>query len=382
MRGRVVARGVLAGLVLLGGRARGGPFADRVVAYQIGTGGGAGQDEMPGVVLGPPRGGGPFQGSTDTLSLGLGGWIILGFTSGSIEDGPGVDFTVFENPFLTIGLVTGPPFAEPGTVSVSDDGVAWKTFPCPLDDPPYYPGCAGVYPVFANADEPAAPAPLVPCSIPIQQLVGVPVAAFQPPDCSGGDSFDLATVVVSSARFVRIDASQLEPGAGGTAGFDLDAVAAVHFTPLASATSTTTTTSATVGPGTTTTTLGIGAPTPEPCAAPGLEGVQCMLTQLAPAAVCAGQPIAPRLARTVDRKLGRTRALVGHAARSLAQDRTRAGRRALRAADHQLSRILTLVTRSPMAQRKSATTATSAACRQLLAQRVASVLVAILGMLS
>ena len=373
MNGRVVARGVLAGLVLLCGRAGADPFADRVVAYQIGTGGGAGQDEMPGVVLGPPRGGGAFQGSIDTLSLGLGGWIILAFTSGSIEDGPGVDFTVFENPFLTVGLVTGPPFTEPGTVSVSDDGVAWKSFPCSLDDPPYYPGCAGVYPVFANAGEPGTPAPLVPCTIPIQQLVGVPVDTFQPPDCSGGDSFDLATVGLSSARFVRIDASQLQPGAGGTAGFDLDALAAVHFTPLASATSTTTI--ATTGPGTTTT-LGTGLPTQEPCAAPGLEGVQCLLTQVAPAAVCAGQPIDPRLARSVDRKLGRTRALIGHAARTLSQGRTRMGHRALRAAEHELSRILTLVTRSPTAQRKSA--ATSAACRQLLAQRVASVRVAIL----
>ena len=102
MRGHVVARGVLAGLLLLGGHALAEPFADQVVAYQIGPGGGAGLDEMPGIVLGPPRGGGPFQGSTDTLSLGLGGWIVLEFTSGSIVDGPGVDFTVFENPFLTM----------------------------------------------------------------------------------------------------------------------------------------------------------------------------------------------------------------------------------------------------------------------------------------
>src|SRR5262249_17233523 len=307
------------------------------------------------------------QRTIDSLSLGLGGWIILAFTSGSIEDGPGVDFTVFENPFLTVGLVTGPPFAEPGTVSVSDDGVAWKTFPCSLDDPPYHPGCAGVYPVFANADEPGTPGPLVPCTIPIQQPVGVPVDAFQVPNCSGGDSFDLATVGLSSARFVRIDASQLQPGAGGTAGFDLDAVAAVHFTPLAGATSTTTI--ATIGPGnTTTTTLGTGPSTPQPCSPSGLEGVQCELTQLTPAAVCPGQPIAPALARAVDRKLGRTRALVGHAARALGQSKTRMGRRALRVAEHQLSRILTVVTRSPTAQRKGATTATSAACRELLAQ--------------
>src|SRR5262249_61109912 len=102
MKGRVVARGVLAGLVLLCGRAGADPFADRVVAYQIGTGGGAGQDEMPGVVLGPPRGGGAFQGSTDTLFLGLGGWIIIAFTDGSIHDGRVVGFQVFENRFQSL----------------------------------------------------------------------------------------------------------------------------------------------------------------------------------------------------------------------------------------------------------------------------------------
>ena len=133
-------------VVCLSGRARAQAFADRVVAYQIGTGGGAGLDKMPGIVLGPPHGGGAFRGSTDTLSLGLGGWIILEFTDGWIVDEPGPDFTVFENPFLVTGLVTYPPFAEPGTVSVSADGTDWHTFTCHLDVPPYYPGCAGVYP--------------------------------------------------------------------------------------------------------------------------------------------------------------------------------------------------------------------------------------------
>src|SRR5262249_19717473 len=162
---------------------------------------------------------------------------------------------------------------------------------------------------------------LVPCTIPIQQLVGVPADAFQPPTCSGGDSFDLATVGLSSARFVRIDASQLQPGAGGTAGFALGPGAAVPLPPLPPAPSPPT---ATIGPAhTTATTLGTGASTPEPCAPPGLEGVECALTELVPSVVCPGQSIAPRLARTVDRKLGRTRALVGHAARNLAQGKTR-----------------------------------------------------------
>ena len=120
------------------------PFADAVVTVSIGSGGGAGTLDD---VLGPPDGGGAFKGSTHTLSLGLGGSITLAFTDNAIVDGPGVDFTVFENAFLLAGEVTGAPYAEPATVSVSEDGEHWVGFPCALDQPPYYPGCAGVYPV-------------------------------------------------------------------------------------------------------------------------------------------------------------------------------------------------------------------------------------------
>ena len=216
------------------GRAAADPFADTVVDYFIVPGGGAGQAALPGIVLGPPRGGGAFQGSMDTLSLGLGGWIVLGFTDNVIVDGPGADFSVFENAFLPRSaaagvLVTGTPFAEPGTVSVSADGVHFVAFPCRTDEAPYYPGCAGVYPVFANARDPNAPSPLVPTTTPIADLVGVPIDGFTPPAGSGGDSFDLAAVGLSAVRFVRIDASGLKADlGGGLSGFDLDAVAAVH----------------------------------------------------------------------------------------------------------------------------------------------------------
>src|SRR5262249_7702052 len=194
-------------LALLAAQAHATPFVDRVVSMTIGTGGGGGSIEK---VLGPPRGGGPFQGSRDTFSLGLGGSIVLEFTE-AIVDGPGADFTVFENAFLTRGTVTGTPFAEPATVSVSADGEHFLAFPCALDDDPYYPGCAGVYPVFANADDPAAPSPLEPSTTPIADLVGVPIDTFMPPAGSGGDSFDLATVGLPMARFVRIEASMLHP---------------------------------------------------------------------------------------------------------------------------------------------------------------------------
>jgi hypothetical protein len=199
-------------------------FADRVVSYTIGAGGGKNVALLPGVVLGGPRGGGAFQGSQDTLSLGLGGSIVLEFTDNVVADGPGPDLLVFENAFLRHGLVTGLPYVEPATVSVSADGVAWSTFPCHLDQPPYYPGCAGIYPVFAITDAAA----LVPSTTPIETLVGVPVDQFVAPAGAGGDAFDLADVGLAVARFVRIEASMLEPALDAQSGFDLDAVAALH----------------------------------------------------------------------------------------------------------------------------------------------------------
>jgi hypothetical protein len=210
------------------------PYVDRVVSYHVGDGGGSGEAALPAIVLGPPHGGGAFVGASaaDAFSLGLNGEIVLEFTDNLCVDGPGPDLTVFENPFLVRGLTTLAPYAEPGTVSVSMDGVTWATFPCHMDEPPYYPGCAGVYPVFANASDPNAPSPLVPSTTPIADLVGIPIDQFTPPAGSGGDSFDLADVGMTSARFVRIQGGDRDRRLGGLSGFDLDAVAAVHSVEL------------------------------------------------------------------------------------------------------------------------------------------------------
>src|SRR5262249_61404079 len=93
---------------------------------------------------------------------------------------------------------------------------------------PSHPGCAGVYPGFANADDPSSASPLVPSTVPIEDLVGIPIDQFTPPPGSGGDTFDLAMVGLAAIRFVRIDASQIDPRLGGLSGFDLDAMAGVH----------------------------------------------------------------------------------------------------------------------------------------------------------
>jgi hypothetical protein len=206
-------------------RAAADPFADAVVTHVVGTGGGGGALAN---VLGPPRGGGAFQGSQHTFSLGLGGSIVVEFRDNAVVDRPGPDLTVFENAFLVRGQTTGPLFAEPGMVSVSADGVTFHPFGCETTAVPAFPGCAGVYPVFADAEDPGAPSPLVPTTVPVTQLIGVDVASFEPPPGSGGDSFDLGAVGLAAARFVRIDGGQARSGLGGLAGFDLDAVAAVH----------------------------------------------------------------------------------------------------------------------------------------------------------
>ena len=63
---------------------------------------------MPGIVEGPPVGGGTDHGSTDVVSLGSGGSIVVSFAPNAIVDGPGADFIVFENPFWIGGDSSNP----------------------------------------------------------------------------------------------------------------------------------------------------------------------------------------------------------------------------------------------------------------------------------
>jgi len=214
---------------------KGDPHADSVVGHAIGMGGGFNEASLPEVVTGPPAGAGLFSGGLDVLSLGSGGWMALAFDDNVIVDGDGVDFTVFENAFLGFDgqFVIEPPFAEPGRVSVSQDGVTWHTFPCSLVPqplplvPPYYPGCAGVHPVLSNG---GAPHPSEPTTVPIEDLVGQSALTVTVPAGAGGDSFDLADLGLAWARYVRIEGADFSQAPTGTDnfGFDLDAVTAVH----------------------------------------------------------------------------------------------------------------------------------------------------------
>jgi len=179
------------------------PFATKVVSFKPGEDAGFGQDGYPDIVLGPPHGTGAGMGSLDVLSLGNRGEIVLELTLG-VVDGPGVDLLVFENPFGG--------FEETGVVAVSEDGQTWHEFPCDATNSTGgYPGCAGVKPVSSSPDN------------------GI---SATDPAVAGGDGFDLATLGVARARFVRIRDSGANSYGFTSGGFDLDAIAVVNGSPV------------------------------------------------------------------------------------------------------------------------------------------------------
>ncbi len=187
-------------------------FVTKVVSVTYGDCAGFGLTSMPAVVEGPPVGGGALAGSLDVVSLGYKGEIVLSFEPNAIVDGPGADFIVFENAFAG-GSSAGPVFAELADVSVSEDGITWKTFSCTPGSGPPYGSCAGWRPVYSAPGNAISPVD---------------------PSVAGGDPFDLAEVGLTTARFVRIRdlgtiACPSDPAKKSTTvGFDLDAVALVH----------------------------------------------------------------------------------------------------------------------------------------------------------
>jgi hypothetical protein len=184
----------------------GSPYAVAIVSYAPGPGAGFGQDSIPDVVLGPPApAGSAAAGSLDVLSLGQGGSIVLRLGRPA-RDGPGPDLLIFENPFQIAGGERI--FGESGEVAVSVDGERFEAFSCAAEEVPAF-GCAGWGVVRGAPSDFPNDAPLEPQAV-------------------GGDAFDLATVGMDEATFVRItDRAQAAGAVGGapSAGFDLDAVA-------------------------------------------------------------------------------------------------------------------------------------------------------------
>ncbi|MGE0142183.1 MAG: hypothetical protein AB7I19_10015 [Planctomycetota bacterium] len=148
-------------------------FATAVVAFDT-RGGAGGGIFSPTLALGAPQGGGLGVGSTHVHTLGIGGFLTLGFDS-PITDGPGVDFLVAENPFLAGGTAV---FAEAVFVEVSSDGVHFARFPSRYVGPPTSAGPLGVRPhaSFVNL---AGQNPVLPTGDP------------RDPVLAGGDAFDL-----------------------------------------------------------------------------------------------------------------------------------------------------------------------------------------------
>lgn len=178
------------------------PFISEVVDFRPGTFAGFGQDRMPDVILGPPQGQGSSRGGLDVVSLGVGGEITVDMGT-LFFDGPGVDLIIFENPFFA----SGDPnhiFAEYAEVSVSEDLKTWHTFDC--QPATSNESCAGQNPVM-----------------PFEYQAGDVLVHAQ----TGGDGFDLSSLGISQARYVRIRDLATE-GVGTTAGFDLDAVGWVY----------------------------------------------------------------------------------------------------------------------------------------------------------
>jgi len=174
------------------------PWADASPAVWYGEGAGFGQDYYPDNVLGPPDPGAtatvPSCSETELLTLGAEGWIVLEFADNVVVDGPGVDFSVFENVMRTGSGY----FRECAFVEVSADGENWTMFPW---DPETLEGLAGVRPTTGK--DPTNP------------------------EVSGGDGFDLSRVGLPWIAYVRLTDCGEAVKDGGL--FDLDAVVAVNW---------------------------------------------------------------------------------------------------------------------------------------------------------
>lgn len=175
-------------------------LADTVTAAPGATGTGVG-DSMRAV--NGVHGAGTGSGSVDVFSLGYSvgqnDFITLTWSNGLLQNGPGADLAVFENPFLT-GNGT---FMDLVIVEVSLDGVEFRelahdytaTDPSVYqNNPQLWSGFAGRTPVKLDVDT-------------------NPVDPFDPV-AAGGDALDLDTVVgtdavaqmirMGGARYVRL----------------------------------------------------------------------------------------------------------------------------------------------------------------------------------
>lgn len=168
-------------------------LADTVVDAPGATGTGVGD---PMRAVNGVRGAGASTGSLDVFSrgyqVGQNDYITLAWSNGRLQNGPGADLVVFENPFLING---GGSFMDLMIVEVSIDGVEFRalaheyTAADPTmyrNDPVLWSGFAGRTPVLLHAE-----------MNPVDPFDAV---------AAGGDQFDLDTVVGNDALAIAIRA--------------------------------------------------------------------------------------------------------------------------------------------------------------------------------
>ena len=223
--------------------------ASAVVSYAPGSGAGAAY-QQPASALGEPTrftGTGiepgavtPFRPAflpTDVVSIGRGGQLILAFAD-AVHDDPrnphGIDLIVYGNSFCGDlaypAGIAGFTFAEGGTIDLSADGTTWATVPNAAAD--------GGLPTLGFTDSmPYSTAPgqdptdvsrPVDPAVTAESIVGLTweelVAAYG--GAAGGTGIDLASVGLSSARFIRIRVATDAPAVP-----EVDAVVAVQPAP-------------------------------------------------------------------------------------------------------------------------------------------------------
>lgn len=229
-----------------------GWYATRVVQYVAGSGASPGHRNASAALGEPARMTGPandpetvtpFQPSwmpSQIVSIGAGGSLTLELGTPATDDPNhrfGVDLIVYGNAmFADLAYPLGVPSwcaGEGGLVDVSADGVTWLNVPGVVVD--------GPLPTMAWMD--AGPYDAAPGQVPTDflravdpSLTDVTAAGLEYPALAaaygggaGGAGVDLASVGLSSARFVRF---RHPPGATGSPEIDAVAVVPPAFSPF------------------------------------------------------------------------------------------------------------------------------------------------------
>ncbi|MCH2137683.1 MAG: hypothetical protein MK074_01355 [Phycisphaerales bacterium] len=207
------------------------PFADQVVDFAPGVGGSPGYDQ-PATALGPPErltgeaAGQPMVVSPfapawspdELVSLGAGGFIVLGFDEPVIDDPAnlyGVDLLLFGNAGLIdgaypAGICAGLFGGDGGVVEVSADGTTWIQVD-PLADA-LWPTMAwrdtGPYAVDPGDLPSDVVRPMAPTHT-VDDIMGQGWDAIVPlyDGSAGGTGVDLAPTGLAAISFVRISVS-------------------------------------------------------------------------------------------------------------------------------------------------------------------------------